>query len=67
MLTDALLTQAKNGQNLPERDCENPVLEHYALGNEIGISGTPALVLADGTVIPGYMDTERLAALLFDR
>ncbi len=60
------LTQAKNGQNLPERDCENPVLRHYALGNEIGISGTPALVLADGRVIPGYMDSERLAALLLD-
>jgi thiol:disulfide interchange protein DsbC len=61
------LTQAKNGQNLPERECSNPVLEHYALGNEIGISGTPALVLADGRVIPGYMDSERLAALLFDQ
>ena len=61
------LTQAKNGQNLPERECDNPVLEHYALGNEIGISGTPALVLADGRVIPGYMDSERLAALLLDQ
>lgn len=61
------LTQAKNGQNLPERECVNPVLEHYALGNEIGISGTPALVLADGRVIPGYMDSDRLAALLFDQ
>jgi thiol:disulfide interchange protein DsbC len=61
------LTQAKNGQNLPERECSNPVLEHYALGNEIGISGTPALVLADGRVIPGYMDSDRLAALLFDQ
>ncbi|MCB1670048.1 MAG: DsbC family protein [Gammaproteobacteria bacterium] len=61
------LTQAKHGQNLPERDCENPVLEHYALGNQIGISGTPALVLADGRVIPGYMDSDRLAALLLDQ
>jgi len=61
------LTQAKNGQNLPERECANPVLEHYALGNEIGISGTPALVLADGRVIPGYMDADRLAALLLSQ
>jgi len=61
------LSQAKNGQNLPERECDNPVLEHYALGNEIGISGTPALVLADGRVIPGYMDSDRLAALLFEQ
>ena len=35
------LTQAKNGQNLPRRNCESPVLTHYLLGNELGISGTP--------------------------
>ncbi len=58
------LTQAKNGQNLPERDCETPILEHHALGNEFGISGTPALVFPDGRVIPGYMDSARLAAML---
>ncbi|MEX0963477.1 MAG: DsbC family protein [Pseudohongiellaceae bacterium] len=58
------LTQAKNGQNLPAADCDTPVLAHYALGNELGISGTPALVFPDGRVIPGYMDAERLAAML---
>ena len=58
------LTQAKNGQNLPERECNTPVLEHYAVGNQIGISGTPALIFPDGRVIPGYMDVERLVAML---
>ena len=58
------LTQAKNGQNIPERECETPVLAHYELGNEIGISGTPAIVFPDGRVIPGYMDSERLAEML---
>ena len=58
------LTQAKNGQNIPARDCETPVLEHYELGNQIGISGTPALILPDGRLIPGYMDVERLVSML---
>ena len=58
------LTQAKNGQNLPAGDCDTPIMEHYALGNELGISGTPALVFPDGRVIPGYMDANRLAAML---
>lgn len=58
------LTQAKNGQNLPAQDCDSPVLAHYALGNELGISGTPALIFPDGRVIPGYMDADRLAAML---
>lgn len=58
------LTQAKNGQNIPERDCDSPVLAHYNLGNELGISGTPALIFPDGRVIPGYIETDRLAAML---
>ena len=58
------LTQAKNGQNLPERDCESPVLAHYSLGNELGISGTPALVFPDGRLIPGYVEVDRLVTML---
>lgn len=58
------LTQAKNGQNLPAGDCDTPIMSHYELGNELGISGTPALVFPDGRVIPGYMDANRLAAML---
>ncbi|HBQ01384.1 MAG TPA: protein-disulfide isomerase, partial [Gammaproteobacteria bacterium] len=30
----------------------------------LGISGTPALVFSDGRVIPGYLDSERLASML---
>lgn len=59
------LTQAKHGQNIPARDCETPVLKHYNLGNKIGISGTPAIVLQDGTVIPGYLEPAQLAATVF--
>ncbi|MBL4572213.1 MAG: DsbC family protein [Gammaproteobacteria bacterium] len=58
------LTQAKNGQNLPAADCDSPVLAHWALGTELGISGTPALIFPDGRVIPGYLDAERLASML---
>ena len=58
------LTQAKHGQNLPLRECETPVLAHYNLGNRLGIQGTPALVFPDGRLIPGYMEAQRLAAML---
>ncbi len=58
------LTQAKNGQNLPIRDCESPVMAHYELGNQLGIQGTPALVFPDGRLIPGYVDAPSLATLL---
>jgi thiol:disulfide interchange protein DsbC len=58
------LAQAKNGQNLPKRVCENPVLKHHAMGNQLGITGTPALVMPDGTLVPGYRDVDRLTAML---
>lgn len=58
------LTQAKNGQNLPERDCQNPVLNQHALGNRIGITGTPAIILPSGQLVPGYMEVDRLSELV---
>ncbi|MDG2119428.1 MAG: DsbC family protein [Gammaproteobacteria bacterium] len=56
--------QAKNGQNIPSKKCSTPILEHYALGNEFGVNGTPAIVFPDGQLIPGYIEASRLAAML---
>ena len=62
------LTQAKRGQNLPQHDCEAPVAAHYALGNELGVQGTPAIITRDGRLIPGYAGLDYLlAALDFSR
>jgi len=58
------MTQAKNGANIKSEKCESPVAQHYALGNMIGIRGTPALVLEDGTVVPGYIPAKRLSEAL---
>jgi thiol:disulfide interchange protein DsbC len=54
------LTLAKAGEEPEPLQCENPVGEQYALGQAIGITGTPALVTADGTLIPGYMPPAQL-------
>jgi thiol:disulfide interchange protein DsbC len=58
------LTQAKNGQNLPDRDCQNPVLNQHALGNRIGITGTPAIIMPNGQLVPGYMEIDRLTQMV---
>lgn len=34
--------------------CESPVSSQYELGHKLGVTGTPAIVLADGTIKPGY-------------
>lgn len=58
------MTQSKNGMNVKSEKCNNPVAQHYALGNMIGIRGTPAIVLEDGTVVPGYIPASRLSEAL---
>jgi thiol:disulfide interchange protein DsbC len=59
------LTRVKNGQNVDVEVCDNnPVAEHYAFGNSIGVTGTPAIILMDGTLIPGYQPAANFAKVL---
>lgn len=64
--TDPLdaLTRLKNGEEIPPRTCVNPVAAQYQLGQDVGLSGTPTLMLADGRMLPGYTPPAQLAALL---
>lgn len=58
------MDKAKLGEKLESGDCENPVAEHFALGQKVGVSGTPALVTQDGTLIPGYRPAAQLVKML---
>lgn len=58
------ITQLKAGQDIATATCQNPVADQFALGQQIGINGTPAIVLADGRLLPGYLPAERLAAVV---
>jgi thiol:disulfide interchange protein DsbC len=55
------MNKAKSRQELPKASCANPVMQQYELGGSIGISGTPAIVLANGQLIPGYQPAPQLA------
>ncbi len=60
----ALLDRVKSGGTIENKTCENPVVDQFMLGQKIGVTGTPAMVLEDGTLIPGYMPAERIAQML---
>lgn len=60
----AALTKAKSGQVLESKSCANPVASQFALGREIGISGTPAIILQDGRLIPGYINAQKIGQAL---
>lgn len=55
------LTQAKSGKTVASKECNHPIDRHYELGMELGVRGTPAIVLQDGTMLPGYVPPEALA------
>ena len=55
---------AKSGGKLEMKTCANPVDEHVRLGHEVGVEGTPTLVLDDGRVVPGYAPAAELLAML---
>jgi thiol:disulfide interchange protein DsbC len=55
------LTRAKLGQALTNKPCaNNPVARTYALGQSFGLQGTPAIVLANGEMIGGYLPPAEL-------
>jgi len=51
---------AKAGKDLPAAKCETPVANQFNLARSQGIQGTPAIILPDGQVIPGYVPADRL-------
>ncbi|MDH5425783.1 MAG: DsbC family protein [Gammaproteobacteria bacterium] len=48
------MDDAKKGLSIQSATCDNPVKEQMALGQEFGIRGTPAIVLDNGEMVPGY-------------
>ena len=60
----AALTKAKSGESVLSKTCDNPVDEHFALGNLLGVRGTPALLLENGQLYPGYVPAARLSEAL---
>jgi len=55
---------AKAGGKLDMKTCSNPVEQHYQLGQQLGVNGTPTIFLDDGKRIPGYVPPARLLAIL---
>ncbi|NBC48856.1 MAG: thioredoxin fold domain-containing protein [Gammaproteobacteria bacterium] len=58
------MTAAKNGQPVESESCTNPVERHMELGELMGIRGTPAIVLDNGQMVPGFVEPKRLAQVL---
>ncbi|MCU7553115.1 bifunctional protein-disulfide isomerase/oxidoreductase DsbC [Alteromonas sp. ASW11-19] len=58
------LTAAKAGDNVLRKSCKNSVAEQYQFGQQVGVTGTPNIVMPDGSVIPGYQPAKAIAQVL---
>jgi thiol:disulfide interchange protein DsbC len=56
------LTELKRRKPVPTMVCrDNPVADHFAMGDRFGVNGTPALIMPDGRLVPGYLPPAELA------
>jgi thiol:disulfide interchange protein DsbC len=51
---------AKAGGELEKASCDNPIARHLKIARELGIRGTPAIILEDGSMLPGYVPVKKL-------
>lgn len=59
------LTLAKQDKPFKTHKCDASVVQtDYALGQDIGLRGTPAIVLQDGTLVSGYLPPSELTEAL---
>jgi thiol:disulfide interchange protein DsbC len=62
---NSALTAAKNDQKFAFSNCDASIVQsQYQMGQDVGLSGTPAIVLDDGTLISGYLPPDQLKARL---
>ena len=58
------LTMLKNGEEIEELQCNNPVSDHFRKGSLLGITGTPTIILEDGRKFSGYIPANELIKII---
>jgi thiol:disulfide interchange protein DsbC len=53
-----------SGKGVKPASCDLDIADHYALGVQFGVNGTPAVVLNDGYLVPGYQGPKEMKAFL---
>lgn len=56
----AKLEQLQKFEQVEGDECKKAIADHMKIAREVGVSGTPTLVMEDGSVLPGYVPPDRL-------
>lgn len=60
-LDDAVKFAEGDGGSAPKTaSCDNPIADQYNLALKMGVQGTPAIILEDGAILPGYLSPKDL-------
>ncbi len=60
---NAAMDALKSGGHVAPKKCDNPIAAQYQLGAAMGVTGTPAIVLENGSLIPGYKPAGQLVPM----
>lgn len=60
----AAMTTAKAGGRVAPASCNNPIEQHVALAEQVGLRGTPLIYTDSGERIPGYRDASALVSMI---
>ncbi|HIL94178.1 MAG TPA: DsbC family protein [Cycloclasticus sp.] len=55
------LTDAKLNNKVVNKTCDNPIDAHMKIAQAFGVTGTPAIIADDGTMVPGFVPAKALA------
>ncbi|MDC3067178.1 DsbC family protein [Pseudomonadota bacterium] len=58
------LSVAKKGRKIPAKKCDNPISEHFKLGLEIELKGTPAVFSSSGIELGGFIEAKDIERIL---
>jgi len=60
----AALDVANASGVIEPKECDNPILKHMELARKLGVRGTPAIILGNGDMLPGYVRVNKLLTQL---
>lgn len=55
---------AKAGGEVEKKTCPNPLARHRQVARQLGVTGTPAIILENGRMLPGYIPVTQVLKLL---
>ncbi|MFC0179356.1 bifunctional protein-disulfide isomerase/oxidoreductase DsbC [Thorsellia kenyensis] len=55
---------ATSGELPAKATCDIDIKTHYNLGNQMGVTGTPAIITPNGNLVPGYLPPQDMLSML---